>query len=380
MAYAEAVTATPPAVTDEMVAGLRRAAGRRAAGRAHHDGGRGERPVAVQQLARADQPGLQGPLRDPGALGRDRPTLAAVRPAPAAAVLAWPTRCSAASPTPRTSSRTPGCAGRRPTGTTSPTTRAYLVQITTRLALDRLGSARARRESYVGPWLPEPLLTGGAPVASAPAGAGAGRGRRARRAGVAGPARRARDAVPGRAGGLRAPRGLRHVGRRRSPAPSAAREAAVRQMAHRAREHVQARQPRFDADRRAQREVTERFLAAVAGGDVEALLAALAPGRRPDQRRRGQGEGGAAADHRRGQGRPLPRGRRRRRAGDIPGLRIEVAEVNGSPGDRRLGGRRAVRVDLPRAWPDGRIEQVLVVVQPGQAAPASSCGSGAAVF
>ena len=54
-------------------------------------------------------------------------------------------------------------------------------------------------------------------------------------------------------------------------------EAAVRQMAHRAREHVQARQPRFDTDRGAQREVTERFLAACAGGDVEALLAALAP-------------------------------------------------------------------------------------------------------
>ena len=54
-------------------------------------------------------------------------------------------------------------------------------------------------------------------------------------------------------------------------------EAAVRQMAHRAREHVQARQPRFDADRHAQREVTERFFAAVAGGDIEALLAVLAP-------------------------------------------------------------------------------------------------------
>jgi RNA polymerase sigma-70 factor (ECF subfamily) len=38
--------------------------------------------------------------------------------------------------------------------------RSYLVQITTRLALDRLDSARARRESYVGPWLPEPVLTG----------------------------------------------------------------------------------------------------------------------------------------------------------------------------------------------------------------------------
>ena len=43
--------------------------------------------------------------------------------------------------------------------------RAYLVRITSRLALDRLDSARSRRESYVGPWLPEPLLTGSAPVA-----------------------------------------------------------------------------------------------------------------------------------------------------------------------------------------------------------------------
>ena len=53
MAYAEAVTATPPAVTDEMVAGLRRELDDAAAGRADHDGRRGERPVAVQQLARA---------------------------------------------------------------------------------------------------------------------------------------------------------------------------------------------------------------------------------------------------------------------------------------------------------------------------------------
>jgi RNA polymerase sigma-70 factor (ECF subfamily) len=36
---------------------------------------------------------------------------------------------------------------------------AFLVTVTTRLALDRLGSARARREVYVGPWLPEPLVT-----------------------------------------------------------------------------------------------------------------------------------------------------------------------------------------------------------------------------
>ena len=39
------------------------------------------------------------------------------------------------------------------------TPEAFLVRVTTRLALDALGSARARRETYVGPWLPEPLLT-----------------------------------------------------------------------------------------------------------------------------------------------------------------------------------------------------------------------------
>ena len=38
--------------------------------------------------------------------------------------------------------------------------RAYLVRVTTRLAIDRLRRAKARRESYVGPWLPEPVLTG----------------------------------------------------------------------------------------------------------------------------------------------------------------------------------------------------------------------------
>ena len=52
---------------------------------------------------------------------------------------------------------------------------------------------------------------------------------------------------------------------------------AVRQLAHRAREHVQARRPRFDVDWAQQREVTERFLAAAAGGDIEGLMTVLAP-------------------------------------------------------------------------------------------------------
>jgi RNA polymerase sigma-70 factor (ECF subfamily) len=54
-------------------------------------------------------------------------------------------------------------------------------------------------------------------------------------------------------------------------------EAAVRQAAHRAREHVRARRPRFAADRSRRRAVTERFFAAATGGDVNALMELLSP-------------------------------------------------------------------------------------------------------
>jgi RNA polymerase sigma-70 factor (ECF subfamily) len=52
---------------------------------------------------------------------------------------------------------------------------------------------------------------------------------------------------------------------------------AVRQLAHRAREHVQARRPRYQVDSRTQQRVTERFVAAAFGGDLDALLEILAP-------------------------------------------------------------------------------------------------------
>ena len=54
-------------------------------------------------------------------------------------------------------------------------------------------------------------------------------------------------------------------------------ESAVRQAAHRAREHVQARRPRFETDRVKKREATERFFAATTGGDINALMELLAP-------------------------------------------------------------------------------------------------------
>ena len=150
--------------------------------------------------------------------------------------------------------------------------RAFLVRVTTRLAIDRLRRAKARRESYVGPWLPEPVLTGRDPSGGDPAEDAA----MAESVSMAmlvvletlSPLERAVFV-------LREAFGMPHseiadvLGRR---------EEAVRQLARRAREHVRERRTRFDADRGEQRRVTERFLEAATGGDLEGLMAVLSPG------------------------------------------------------------------------------------------------------
>jgi RNA polymerase sigma-70 factor (ECF subfamily) len=238
--------------------------------------------------------------------------------------------------------------------------RAYLVQITTRLALDRLGSARARRENYVGPWLPEPLLTGSAPVAAAP------------------PAPEPDEVAEL---GERVSLALLVVLETLSPAERAVfvlrevfgmsvaevaqaldrSEAAVRQMAHRAREHVQARRPRFDADRQAQREVTERFLAAAATGDVEGLLAAMAPG--VVLVSDGGGRVKAAL-------RPIVGAEKVARflaavgpQAEELGLRAELAEFNGAPGVIAWTDEGPVMA-LQLVLVDGLVTQVLYIGNP----------------
>jgi RNA polymerase sigma-70 factor (TIGR02957 family) len=241
--------------------------------------------------------------------------------------------------------------------------RAYLVQIVSRLALDRLGSARARRESYVGPWLPEPLLT--APVASGPPPPdptdAAELGEQVSLALLVvletlSPAERA-VFVLREVFGLPAAEVAEVVGRS---------ESAVRQLAHRAREHVEARRPRFDTDRRSQQEVTERFFAACAGGDVEALLAVLAP----DVVLVNDGGGKAKAALR-----PILGADKVARfsaaiasqGGAIPGLRIEIAEVNGFPGIVAwVGAEPFVAVSLVVVG--GLVEQVFVVRNPDKLA------------
>src|SRR5918997_3558814 len=146
--------------------------------------------------------------------------------------------------------------------------RASPVPVTPRLAIDRLRRAKARRESYVGPWLPEPILTRHDDVAEDAAMAESVSMAMLVVLETLSPLERAVFV-------LREAFGMPHaeiadvLGRR---------EDAVRQLARRARDHVRERRTRFDADGEEQRRVTERFLEATAGGDLEGLMAVLSPG------------------------------------------------------------------------------------------------------
>lgn len=147
--------------------------------------------------------------------------------------------------------------------------RAYLIRIATRLALNRLRQQQTRREQYVGPWLPEPIAA--APARDDPAAA----------AEVADSVSMAMLVVLETLSPLeRAAFVLREVFA--LPFGEIAQtlgrsEAAVRQLAHRAREHVHARQPRHTVDRAQHVEVTAQFLTAIWTGDIDRVLSLLAP-------------------------------------------------------------------------------------------------------
>jgi RNA polymerase sigma-70 factor (ECF subfamily) len=145
--------------------------------------------------------------------------------------------------------------------------RAYLLTVTSRLALNRLRQLAARRESYVGPWLPEPVATDRTDGAEAVLLADDVSMAMLIVLESLSPLERAAFVLV-EVFGMAAPEVARALGR--SPA-------AVRQLVHRARSHVQARQPRQRVDEARHREITERFMAAASGGDVATLLQLLAP-------------------------------------------------------------------------------------------------------
>jgi RNA polymerase sigma-70 factor (ECF subfamily) len=144
--------------------------------------------------------------------------------------------------------------------------RAFLVRIATRLALNRLRKVQRQRETYVGPWLPEPLLTT-PDVAEDVALADSVSIAMLTVLETLLPAERAVFV-------LREVFDLPYddiaAALDRSPT-------AVRQLAHRARSHVAARQPRIEVSLRERDAVVSRFLEAADTGDYEALMDVLAP-------------------------------------------------------------------------------------------------------
>jgi RNA polymerase sigma-70 factor (ECF subfamily) len=216
--------------------------------------------------------------------------------------------------------------------------RAWLSTATTRLAIDHLRSSRVRRESYVGPWLPEPLLAEDAP----------------------GPAEVAEVADTASQAFLvlletlspveRAVFLLRDVfGYDYSEIGEAVGKGQenCRQIARRARKHVEAREARFETDSGHGDELIDRFLEASESGDVEALKELLAA----DAVVYSDGGGRVAAARRPFSGADriarfmVKTTRRRLQRG---GFRRRRAIVNGQPGRIMIG-------------PDGAITDVLTI-------------------
>lgn len=143
---------------------------------------------------------------------------------------------------------------------------AYLVQIVTRQALNALRAGRRRREDYVGNWLPEPIQT--APDVSEDAVL-------AESVSMAmlliletlSPDERV-VFVLHEVFGYSQPEIALVVGKS---------DIAVRQIAHRAREHVQARRRRYTPDRQLARATVTKFLRAARTGDIDGLVAVMAP-------------------------------------------------------------------------------------------------------
>jgi RNA polymerase sigma-70 factor (ECF subfamily) len=240
------------------------------------------------------------------------------------------------------------------TSATSPTSpKAFLSAVVTRIAIDVLRSARVRREEYVGPWVPEPLLTD--PYQDPE-----------RSAELADSVSMAALLLLERLSPLeRAVFVLREVFGFGFPEVAAAvgrSPAACRQLAVRARRHMDAGRPRFDADRREREELAERFFDAFREGDVDGLRELLAA----DVHMVGDAGGKApqvassfdgADDVARVLMAVFPMFAR------IGGL-VEPHEVNGQPGAifRRGDGRvlNTMALDIV----DGRIQTIRTVINP----------------
>ena len=244
---------------------------------------------------------------------------------------------------------------------------AYVSTITTRLSINELRSARARRERYVGEWLPEPIVTDGEDD----------------------PARHAETAdslslamlvlLESLSPEQRAVLLLHDVfdyGYPQIAAIVGKSEDNVRQLASRARRHVEQGRPRFQTTREQRDELARRFFQAAEQGDLAGLESLLAA----DVQLTGDGGGKAPALAR------TLRGRSRvarllmgwlRPETRLPGLRLHLTEVNGGPGALFFDDRRKLVGVTALEIADGEIKAVRTVSNPdklGHLGPVGNLG------
>lgn len=226
--------------------------------------------------------------------------------------------------------------------------RAYLVRTVTRQALNRLRTLERRREEYVGEWLPEPLLTSPDVAEDVELAESVSMAMLTVLETLT-PAERAVFV-------------LREVFD--TPYDEIAEAvgktpAAVRQIAHRARDHVAARRPRMEVDRAEQLAAVARFTAALQTGDVQGLLDVLAP----EVVLRADGGGVVAAARHPIEGAESVARLLGRVAKVVPGVRIDTVWLNGGPAARiDPDGENETAVSL--AVEGGRITGIYAVRNP----------------
>ena len=236
--------------------------------------------------------------------------------------------------------------------------RAFLATVTTRLAINELRSARARRERYVGEWLPEPIITDGRddPAQHAQTADSLSLAMLVLLESLS-PEQRAVlllhdvfDYGYGEIAGI--------VGKS---------EDNVRQLASRARRHVEQRRPRFQTTREQREELAQRFFAAAEQGDLAGLQALLAS----DVQLTGDGGGKVPALAR------SLRGRNRvartliawlRLAARAPGVSVRLVEVNGGPGALYLDAQQCLIGVMALDIAGGQIAGVSSIVNPDKLA------------
>jgi RNA polymerase sigma-70 factor (TIGR02957 family) len=233
---------------------------------------------------------------------------------------------------------------------------AYVATVTTRLAINELRSARSRRERYVGEWLPEPIVTDGEDD----------------------PARHAETAdslsvamlvlLESLSPEQRAVLLLHDVfdyGYPEIAAIVGKTEPAVRQLATRARRHVEQRRPRFQTTREQRDALAARFVEAVEHGDLAGLEALLAH----DVEMIGDGGGKVPAFTRPLRGRTrVARALANSVVARLPELSFRLAEVNGGPGALCLDAEQRLISVVALEIADGRITGISSIVNPDKLA------------